>query len=571
MGLSPGPTELSLVAVATVQDNEIVLHASYREKPLVQLVPGVRWNTRREYWTLPLSWGSCIALRGALGDLLILDESVVRWAAPVRETIDYLDHLRASEFHTRDELQDIGIEFMIRAGSTLLTDEMRLGKSRQAILACNPQDRVLIIAPNSVKYPWKEQIERWAPERNATILEGTAAKRKKALEEAREKPGFVITNWENIRTMSRIAPYGSNSLTDKERTPGPLNVPWDVVIADEAHRAVTPKAKQTRALWAIGQSAARRIALTGTPLTDTIEDLWAVMNFVSPTDWPSKSKFIDRYCLSRQNYWGGLDVSGINPDHKDEFFAILDPHFLRRTRDQVSGEGEIKPDYQTRLVSMTRQQEKAYDQMANQMIAEVEGGFMVATNTLVRMTRCNEIAQAMPVVDEEGNVLRLETPSCKIEALLEILDEAGDEQVVVFASSKRLIDATAKALEKADITYATITGDVTPADRALNVERFQRKARRVLLLTVGAGSEGLTLSSANICVFLQRPWSFREYTQAAARITAVGKTEPSIIIDVVTKDCVEQRVLEILDNKDINLQELCRDPSWVKASLKRGS
>lgn len=557
-------------AHAELNKDRIVVQATYREKPLMQMLPGSRWHRNEDLWAMPLSWGSCISLRGVFGDHLAISSDLYSWAAEERERVEYLAKLKIGSNELKPgylyAYQDDGITFLCTAQSALLADEMRLGKTRQAILATAYEKTILVVAPNSVKRAWADEFAKWAPDLPVYILEGSAAKKKKTLEEFTY--GAVITNWESLRTLSRTGAFGSISLTEKEKTPGPLNRQWDAVIGDEIHRAKDPKAKQTRSLWAIGETAKRRIGLTGTPITNKPDDLWAIMHWVWPDDWPSKTKFIDRYCVAGFNIFGGLDVTAINPSTSTELFAILDPRFLRRTRADVLKELPQKT-YSTRYVEMEAKQAKAYNQMADQMISAVDSGTLFATNPLTRLTRLTELANATPELDEDGQVIALTSPSCKISALLDIIDESAGESLVVFASSRKLIEATAKTLEKEKITHATISGSVSTEERAKAVELFQRGDVQVILLTIGAGGEGLTLSAADCVVFLQRPWSFAQYSQAQERVYLVGKENPIQIINLITKDTIEQRVLDVLDEKEDNLQAVCRDPHWLKEALQR--
>jgi SNF2 family DNA or RNA helicase len=369
-----------------------------------------------------------------------------------------------------------------------------------------------------------------------------------------------------LRSLSSLSGYGSIKLSDKEKEDGPLNRKWDLVIADEAHRIKDHKAKQTRALWSIGGSAHQRIALTGTPIANSPVDLWSIMHFVEPKDWPSRTKFIDRYCLINFNHFGGMDVVGLNARTEKEFFKILNPHFLRRTKSEVL---KSLPDktYQVRYIEMSTKQAKVYKEMETNMIAELESGIMFTTSPLVQVGRLNQIASAIPVLDREGRIHSFESPSCKVDAVVEILEEAPGQPLVVFAVNLALVRLLVESLLEKGIAAVRVTGEESSESRAKAVAQFQAGVAQVIVLTAAAGGEGLTLTAASRCVFVQHPWSHVQYTQAQDRLHRTGQKNAVQIIDLVTRDTVEERVLEVLANKEVSMQELCQDPGFVRRLL----
>lgn len=553
------------MATAWLDGDTIVVDTEYHEKPLIQQVPAAKWSLARKRWEMPAAWGNCLALRGSFGAKLELAEDLSAWGweqAKRAESLRLLKEPHPSEDGIPYAYQGIGSGFLVDAGSALLGDDMGLGKTKQTIDALEAVGAypALIVAPNSVKAVWKEEFAKWAPNRSCVVLAGSSIQRSKMLDSGAD---VVVTNWEALRGMSRLAAYGSIALSPKQKTPGPLNRTWAALVADEAHRGKDPKSQQTRALWAVGETATRRYALTGTPVANSPEDLWSIMHFVSPAEWPSKTKFIDRYCLTNFNHWGGMDVKALRPDTRDEMLAILDSRFLRRTKAEVL---KFLPPItrQTRMVDMEPKQAKAYKQMAEEMIAALDSGIMFTTNPMTKMLRLLQVAAAYPELDEEGNVARLTKPSCKVDALADMIEESGGEPLVVFTVSRKLAD-----LVHATLGGDLITGEVRPDERAEAVARFQAGESKLITLTTGAGGEGLTLTAASRAVFLQRPWSLVQSLQAEARIHRIGQEASSVeIIDVVTEGTVESAVARTLGDKELLLQEVVRDAERFARLLK---
>lgn len=571
----------------------IALEAAYRDTHLAKQVPGARFHPRaddhhdRAHFVYPLSWGSCKALRGVFDGNLLVHESLVAWADHelthrVRPALE----LRSAPLDTVVEgydarlrpYQTVGAEFLRTAERALLADEMRLGKTPESLAALGSLKAedfpALIVTPNSVKFQWEEAVRDWLPDAVPVIVRGGAKQRREAIAAVRDwQADVAIINWEALRLHTRVAGYGSVvglarceqhggdgqvSETRCEAHDRELNeVPWGVVIADEAHRAVHPRAKQTRALWAVSRDARYRWGLTGTPVLNSPADLWALMHWLSPAEFPSKTVFLERYGLVGWNPFGGLEVLGLREDTKAELFSVVDPRFLRRTRETVMTWLPEKI-YTQRTVEMGSKQRKAYEEMRDEMLTQLETGTTYVTNSLAKLTRLRQFASCYGLIDDEGN-LRLTAPSCKVEALLEVAEELGGKAAVIFAESKQLINLAGEALQRAGYELAYVTGDVRDAERDEAVRHFQRGDTQFLLVTLGAGGEGLTLDRADVAVFLQRSFSLAKNQQAEDRIVGQHAGPGLEVIDVVTTDSIEARVQEILEEKGRIVEEITRD------------
>lgn len=558
--------------------DRIVLETQYRDRDLIRAVPGARYDKDAREWHVPVSWANCLCLRGLFGDRLEVGPELAAWAQ--REVDHRVTPATAARERALDPAQDApgderlypyqrtGVAFLVAAESAILADEMGTGKTVQSIMALEAQNAypALIVCPNSVKGTWAAEFARWAPDRKVVIVGGGAAKRRKQL--AEEADVYVI-NWESLHIHSRLAPYGSVRLTDADKTPGELNRTWGAVVADEAHRAKEPKSKQTRALWAVGRSALHRYALTGTPVANNPADFWALLHFVSPEEWPARTKYIDRYCVTTWNAFGGVDVIGIRPELREEFFKVIDPRFLRRSKEVVLPWLPPKVHLRRR-VELPAKQAKAYKELRDGMVADLDSGVLMALDPLSLLSRMSQLASSYAEVQPDGTV-QLSEPSGKLDELDAILDELGDEPVVVFAASRQLIELAQARMMKRDVSYGLITGAVSPADREWAKEAFMAGRIQVLLLTLGAGAEGLTLTAARHLVFLQRSWSLVQNLQAENRIHRPGaeQHESVFIHDIVAADTVEDDLLDALDAKGDMLEQIARDKNLLRKVLGR--
>lgn len=541
---------------AEIDGDVIVVDVPYHMKALIAGIPGATWKLKAARWELPLTWASCLALRSTFSKLLEIGPGLTAWAWAERACLDSIAEIKSATPEGQYGYQESGIAFLGAARSALLGDEMGLGKTRQAIMAADLP--CLVVCPNSMKYTWKKEWEKWRTGVRSVVVTGTAAQRRKILEADYD---VYIVNWEALRAESRLEKFGSMTLTESQKKPGALNRPWATVIADEAHRAKDPKAQQTRALWAVGASSARRIALTGTPVSNSPLDLWSVMHFVEPSSWPSRSKYIDRYCVAGMNFWGGLAVSQFRQEMKEELFGFLDPSFLRRTKKEVLP--WLPPmTRQTIYLEMPAKQAKAYNSMRDEMIAELDSTVLVATDPMLRTLRLLQLASATPVFSGEEFV-EMTNPSCKLEAVKDILDSRDGAPTVFFTVSRKLAEFLAA---NCGVEHIQITGAVGAEARALAVEAFQGGDIPAAFVTVGAGGEGITLTAADTAVFVQRPWSLVQSLQAEARIHRIGQESDRVeIIDLVTQGTVEFAVHGALGKKEGLLQEVVRDADRLRS------
>jgi SNF2 family DNA or RNA helicase len=564
-------------------ENRIVLDTEFREKEMVKMLPGVKWSTEASTWWVPLSWSACIQLRGIFGDSLRVGPNLGAWAREqVANRISPCLALRTADdapdlafLSTLYPFQRAGVKFMVTARQALLADEMGLGKTVQAIAALeaigDSAYPALIVCPNSMKIPWSEEFKKWASSRTSIVISGSAVARRKEIEKLKDGIADVgIINYEALRLHTRLEGYGSVTLSDDEKTPKELNdVPFKSVVADEAHRLKDPRAKQTRALWWVGRTAENRFALTGTPIANSPEDIWTLMRFVSPVDFPAKTRFMERYALQSFNVFGFMEVAGLKSETRDELFKILDPRMIRRTKAAVLPQLPPKT-FSTRYVEMGPKQKKPYEEMRKEMMADLQGGILLAGNPLVRATRLIQFASATGEMREEQLILT--DPSCKVDALEEIAEELGDQRAVVFAESRQLIEIAARRLAEAKYRVAQVTGAIAAHDRAFNVTSFNEGKLDLLLLTLGAGGEGLSFPGCSVGIFLQRSWSMVKNLQAEDRIHGIGRGVEGMateIIDVITANTIEAKVHAIRVEKGAMLEELVRDEATLKTWLAK--
>jgi SNF2 family DNA or RNA helicase len=466
--------------------------------------------------------------------------------------------------------QTTGSYFIAMSKGATLADDMGTGKCVQTIAALEQNDLypALIVCPNSAKGTWFNEYTKWAPDTKVQVIAGSATQRRKQISQEAE---VYVINYESLRTHTRLGTYGSVTLSQSEKQPNELNeIQWQAVIADEAHRCVDPHSKQTRALWGVADYSIPRplcIALTGTPMVNSPDDLWALLHFESPQEWPAKTKFIDRYCIKEYNAWGGMSVVGLNPYTQQEFYDLITPRFLRRPKALVNPWLPEKVR-ERRDVELPPKQRKAYDSFVKDSIAVLDSGTAIAADPLTILTRLTQLSSATVDIDATGQV-RLTAPSSKVDALIELLnDMAANESLVVFAVSRQLLVLAHERLEKEGISHGEVWGDQGERERQQTIDAFQSGNLRVILCTFGAGSESITLTRASTICFLQRSWSMVSNRQAEDRVHRVGQEAESVLVmDFVAPGTVEESIIEAVQFKSELLEEITRDKESVRRML----
>jgi SNF2 family DNA or RNA helicase len=589
-----------------VDDELIIVRTAFPDKDSVKAIPGSKW-VHTSLWSLPLSWGSCQALRGTFGARLNVGERLDAWARRELDTrINPANEIRmathwAGDTQIEEDLypfQDVGVEFLYRAKRGALFDEMGTGKTIQTIRALRRLANwgfdpfpVCVISPNSAKRGW---ANAWAhttsaehpvhiknvcvegdPRVRTFVVAGTPIQRRKTFKEAEYAitEGFdvaVIINWEAVRAHSRLASYGNTTLLDTEKVKKELNeFAFHTVVADEAHRQKDATSKQTRAVWAVqhGDAVEFAFALTGTEIANHLGDLWPIMHGIAPLDYPTKTKWVNRYCEEGWAPYGGLNIIGVKAATREEFFSVLDPRMRRMPQSLVLPflPPVIRPE--PRYVEMSPKQKKSYKDMDENHIAVMDDGQMIfATNNLTQNTRLLQFTSSYAEV-VDGKV-RLSEPSSKLDELDTIISDMDGKPLVVFAKSSQLIELARARLEKRQISHRVVTGDTPEHLRQPYVDQFQAGQVQVMLMTIGAGSTHFTLTRANVLVFLQRSDSMVDNLQAEFRVIRIGSQihESITIIDMVTLGTVEEKTIPRFYRKCARLQEISRDREILLAN-----
>lgn len=570
--------------------DRILVRSNFHAKDSIKAVPGARWDTTRRVWTVPKSWTACLALRTEFGEGLTVQPALKDWASKTSAEKKVLASWRGLVDTDSDVLppdsmpsrpgfeglfghQKVDALAIARARRYLLLNETGTGKSRSALAGLAMIEEagddvfpLMIVAPKSMLITWSREVEGFFPGKDVRVCQATPSKMRDLL-----KPGgdVYVVSWDSVRQYSRLSPYGNTKLLDDEKLDKELQaIGFTSAIVDEIHRGKNGEAKRTRAIWAATKTCTNVIGLTGTPVQDTPQDLWALLRTIAPDEYPTKSAYVERFLQVSWNHWGGRDITGLREDTSGEFFSNFDAVSRRVTKDMSLDLPEKV--YSTRWVELPAKLRKAYDSMQNTLIAELEESTMASENVLERQIRLLQLANSWGEVDEDGKFTML-APSPKIDAFMEDIAEGdfGENQVVVFSDSRQLVDLLEIQMRKKKQTFVSITGAVTGEERQEAIDRFQSGEVQFCLVT-RAGGEGVTLTAASTMVRLVRSWSHTIHRQAEDRVHRIGSEihDQITYIDYVTDDTVECAQLVKLNAKEERAQEILRDRELLEILKK---
>jgi hypothetical protein len=413
----------------------------------------------------------------------------------------------------------------------LLADEMGLGKTVQAVAACallkelRGVERVLVVSPASLKAEWEEQIARFT-DLPSRLLFGTRPERLRQY--GAGGAFFYLANYEQIladgeEIVRRLAP--------------------DVVVLDEAQRIKNWQSKTAQAVKRLTSPYA--FVLTGTPIENRIDEIYSLVQFLDPAIFGPLFRF------NRDFYQ--LDNRGRPAGYKnlDELHRRLGPILLRRRKEEVETQlpertvnhyfVPMEPEQRLRYEEFDRRVAQLADKARRRPLLPEE------FEQLQRWLSC------MRMLCDTPYILDSECRLCpKLEELEEIFDEVLADpttKVLVFSEWERMLELVRERAVERGVGFAWHTGSVPQQKRRGEIRRFKDDALCRLFLSTDSGGVGLNLQAANVVINLDLPWNPARLEQRIARAWRKHQTRPVQVINLVTADSIEQRMLTLLAGK----------------------
>jgi hypothetical protein len=425
-------------------------------------------------------------------------------SAPLPEGLDAT--LRPYQQHGANWLH-----FLKQAGlGGVLADDMGLGKTLQTI--CALEKGSLVVCPTSLLSNWKAELARFRPGLSVNTYHG---------------PGRALTEADVTLTTYAILRLDADALAGKA---------WRVVVLDEAQAIKNPDSQATRAAYRL--QGGLKVALSGTPMENRLEELWSLMHFTNPGLLGGRSDFASRFAEPIEN--GSAEKA-------QALRKRIAPFILRRLKREVAPELPARSEA-IRYVTLEPSERAIYDAVYAATRADVvgllQGGGSVlkALEALLRLRQAACHPALVPGQQAKS--------SSKVQALVEALTTAAADghRALVFSQWTSMLDLIEPELKAAGISFSRLDGS-TP-NRGDIVTRFQAAdGPSVLLMSLKAGGTGLTLTAADH-VFLVDPWwNPSVEAQAADRAHRIGQDKPVFIYRLVSQGTVEERILKLQDKK----------------------
>jgi SNF2 family DNA or RNA helicase len=418
--------------------------------------------------------------------------------------------------------QKTGTEFLLDKKRAILGDDPGLGKSNQLILAA--QGRTLIVCPAMLQKVWIDEIEKWRPNLDAQIV--------------------------TYSSLCKRAPDSRGRMTKVTSMPrDDLNRSWDTILADEAHYLKTRDTKWTRALRRLSEKCDRIYLATGTPVPNWAHEIYMLLLLTHPGDsrFTNYRRWLLQWFDTWNPPWGGMKIQGLKKRYTWEQFALgndLHECFLRRTREEAMPDLPALTE-QTLEVDMTPAQKKFYRDLKRNYIAFTETGQQVSAWSDGGLhTKLAQASTGPEVLDPAAPI------GGKLKALGQLFEDRGHIPLVVFTSFRETARQVAKVGHDVGRRCGVVHGGLGLADRNQTIEMFKTGQYDTLVGTLGTISEGLTLTEADTCIFVERSWRPSNNEQAMRRLHRIGQTRPVTVIHLVTRDSIDERMLAVLDKKD---------------------
>ncbi|MFL6543240.1 MAG: DEAD/DEAH box helicase, partial [Chthoniobacterales bacterium] len=370
---------------------------------------------------------------------------------------------------------------------------------------------------------WQSEAQKFTPELKTLVLEGP---NRAALFSSIETFDIVITSYALLRR-------------DIEEL---KQFQFSTAVLDEAQHIKNPETQNAQSAFAL--RATHRFVLTGTPMENSVRDLWSIMNFAIPGYLGPHKDFRERYELPL--------ARGAAPEVQRRLSRRLQPFLLRRRKRDVAKDLPEKIE-QVVPCDLTSAQRSAYDAL----LREIQSGLGSST----KGEKANAGAQRMKMLT---GLLRLrqvccdlrlvglekEDPSAKLELLDELLGEAidGEHRVLLFSQFVSMLHLVRDRLEEKKLTYCYLDGSTK--QRQGEVNRFQSDPDiPVFLISLKAGGVGLNLSAADTVIHFDPWWNPAVEAQATDRAHRIGQTRVVTAYKLITRDTVEEKILKLQEKK----------------------
>ncbi len=417
----------------------------------------------------------------------------------------------------------------------ILADDMGLGKTIQIISVilsyienCKENRKpIMVVCPSSLSLNWKAEIEKFASDINALVISGSAQKRK---EQINSIPNYdvIITSYDLIKRD-----IDSYKKVDYE---------FRYLIADEAQYMKNSNTQNSKSIKQI--NAKTRFALTGTPIENSLSELWSIFDFIMPGYLFSYRKF-------KENYEMPI-IKEENSELMAKLRMLIEPFILRRTKKQVLTE---LPDKTVTILNneMEEEQEKVYLSYLADAKSELNEQIKINGIEKSRMQILSALTRLRQICCHPGLFLdNYKGESSKLNQCIEIVKDAiaSGHKILLFSTYTSMFEMIEEKLREENIEYFKLTGQTKVDKRIELVDEFNRNEKiKVFLISLKAGGTGLNLTGADVVIHYDPWWNLAAENQATDRAYRIGQKNNVQVYKLITKNSIEEKIFELQEKK----------------------
>lgn len=435
------------------------------------------------------------------------------------------------------------LTYMIESGfNPILADDMGLGKTLQVLALLEQRKsfgRSLIIAPATLVYNWAEEIQKFNVDLDAICVVGTGKQREELYKQDHQ---LYITSYDYIRKDSEMV----------------SQYKFDLIILDEAQyikNSITKNANSVKAL-----DASHRLALTGTPIENTLAELWSIFDFLMPG-------YLYSYKTFRRLY--EKPIVEQNQDCANELKRLVSPFILRRVKTEVLDELPEKVEI-VHTVEFNESDRKVYDAQLKQCafliqkmdINNQENRIRILAMLLKLRQICCDLRLVFDNVDYH---------SAKVDAAFEIIQTTASEgnKVLLFSSFTSMLDLLAQRAQELGIKYHMLTGKDSKEKRKKTIDEFNQDDTPLFLISLKAGGTGLNLTVANTVIHYDPWWNQSATNQASDRAYRIGQEKEVTVYKLVMHDSLEEKIVKLQEMKQALADEFIQSNSGALSQLSK--
>lgn len=385
----------------------------------------------------------------------------------------------------------------------------------------------IVVSPSSLTLNWKNEIEKFAPSLKSIVIRGASKERRDLIEKISEND-VVITSYDLLKRDIDL--YIEKNLN------------FRYIIADEAQYIKNSNTQNAKSLKDL--QGETRFALTGTPIENSLAELWSIFDYIMPG-------YLFGYAKFKREYETQI-VKEQDEETMKRLKTMIEPFILRRTKAQVLTE---LPDKTITVMKneMEGEQEKIYlsymAQTKKEIMQEIETqGFEKSQiKILSLLTRLRQICchPALFIENYKGE-------SSKLTQALELIENAieADHKILLFSTYTSMFDIIEKELQNRNIEYYKLTGSTKVDERIKMVDDFNKNPNiKIFLISLKAGGTGLNLTGADLVIHYDPWWNISAENQATDRAYRIGQKNNVQVYKLITKNSIEEKINELQEKK----------------------